>query len=104
MSRSLSFTKMHGAGNDFVCLDAMRGDPPGDPGSVARIACDRRRGIGGDGLLVITPAEAVDARMVVWNADGGEMADPAIEAELEKLKQRLARTHPAEDTKEEAQA
>ena len=40
----------------------------------------------------------------VWNADGGEMADPAIEAELEKLKQRLARTHPAEDTKEEAQA
>jgi phage shock protein A len=40
----------------------------------------------------------------VWSGDGGEMADPAIEAELEKLKQRLARPHPAEDTKEEAQA
>ena len=73
------FTKMHGAGNDFVCLDGVA-EPAlvvrDDLGSLAEAMCDRRAGIGGDGLILISPADA-DApppavRMRMFNADGSE--------------------------------
>lgn len=44
------FSKMHGAGNDFVLLDLRQGEPPPPPAEVARMA-DRHRGIGFDQLL-----------------------------------------------------
>ena len=69
---TLNFTKMNGAGNDFVMLDnrdlslALSGE------QIARL-CDRHRGIGADGLLCVEPAEATgDFRMRYYNADGGE--------------------------------
>lgn len=68
---SLAVTKMHGTRNDFVVLDA-RTQAAGDLAEVARYLCDRRSGIGADGMLVLLPSHEADARMRVINADGSE--------------------------------
>ncbi|MBE0565357.1 MAG: diaminopimelate epimerase [Krumholzibacteria bacterium] len=73
MSRTLPFTKMHGAGNDFVMLDGRDLDGPLGRGAIAAL-CDRRTGVGGDGLIVVGPADSAGAafRMIYFNGDGGE--------------------------------
>jgi len=72
MSRSLEFTKMHGAGNDFVVLDGVNRElPPIEP--LARLLCDRHFGIGADQLLVVRPSRAADFRMEIYNADGSQV-------------------------------
>ena len=64
---TLTLTKHHGLGNDFlVVFDPAIGDLP----ALARRLCDRRRGVGADGLLVATGADGYAARMVLYNADG----------------------------------
>jgi diaminopimelate epimerase len=63
------FFKYHGLGNDFVILDRRASGRDLDE-ATARALCDRRRGIGADGVLVLLPAEGALARMVVHNADG----------------------------------
>jgi diaminopimelate epimerase len=69
---SLPFVKMHGAGNDFVVLDARAAPLTLAPASVRHIA-DRRLGIGCDQLIVIEPdASGADAFMRILNADGTE--------------------------------
>ena len=67
----VQFTKMHGAGNDFVVLDLRDGAPPPDPATCARIA-DRHMGVGCDQLLTVeAPREAGSiASYRIWNADG----------------------------------
>ena len=67
----MRFTKMHGAGNDFVVLDLRDGTPPPDPATCARIA-DRHVGVGCDQLLTVEPAASADAvaSYRIWNADG----------------------------------
>ena len=76
MSRTVPFTKMHGAGNDFIMLDGRRLRAAGVTLDRARIArwCARRLGIGADGLIVVDadPDPAVDFRMTYFNSDGGE--------------------------------
>lgn len=64
------FTKMHGAGNDFVVIDHRAPFLP--PGREALFAamCDRRRGIGADGVLLLERDAAADFAMVYYNADG----------------------------------
>ncbi len=73
--QTLSFTKMNGAGNDFVMLDNRSGELSLTAAQVARL-CDRHRGIGADGVLLVEPPPAEDAtaefRMRYYNADGGE--------------------------------
>ncbi len=67
----LRFTKMHGAGNDFVVLDLRDGTPPPDATLAARLA-DRHFGVGCDQILTIEaprdPASVASYR--VWNSDG----------------------------------
>ena len=64
--------KMNGAGNDFVMLDNRSGDIRLSPAQVARI-CDRHRGVGADGILLIEKSSnGADFRMRYYNADGGE--------------------------------
>ena len=72
----LPFVKMEGCGNDFVFLNALGDAPAGlDPGSLpelARAVSDRRRGIGSDGLIVVSPGRGAPVAMRMWNADGSE--------------------------------
>jgi diaminopimelate epimerase len=69
---TLHFTKMNGAGNDFVMLDNRAGDLQLDAAQIARL-CDRHRGVGADGVLMIEPpTNGADFRMRYYNADGGE--------------------------------
>jgi len=70
----LRFSKMHGQGNDFVVIDAVRQDVALTPALVRRIA-DRHFGIGCDQLLMVERASspANDFRYRIWNADGGEV-------------------------------
>ncbi|HUJ10200.1 MAG TPA: diaminopimelate epimerase [Verrucomicrobiae bacterium] len=63
--------KMNGAGNDFVVADNRDGRFRADPKLVARI-CDRRFGVGADGLLLVEPAQDADFFMRYYNADGSE--------------------------------
>jgi diaminopimelate epimerase len=68
----LRFTKMNGAGNDFVMIDNRVGDLRLAPDQIAKI-CDRHRGVGADGVLVLErAANGADFRMRYYNADGGE--------------------------------
>lgn len=76
MSFYLDFIKMHGIGNDFVVLDAIAAPLPAgfDATMAAPVLCDRHRGVGGDGLLILdypTHREAA-VRMRMWNPDGTE--------------------------------
>lgn len=68
----MHFTKMHGAGNDYVYIDCFAEPPPADIAETARQVSDRHFGIGGDGLVLILPSDAADARMRMFNADGSE--------------------------------
>ncbi len=83
----LTLTKHHGLGNDFlVAFDPGVDDLP----ALARRVCDRRRGIGADGLLVATVVDGYDARMVLYNADGSraEMSGNGIRCFAQALADR----------------
>ena len=67
----LKFVKMSGAGNDFVVADNRGGQFRPDAVGVARI-CDRRFGVGADGLLLVEPSKTADFFMRYYNADGSE--------------------------------
>ena len=66
------FTKMHGAGNDYVYVDCFRQSLPADAAGLARQIAHRRFGVGGDGLILFRPSDVADARMQMFNADGSE--------------------------------
>ena len=67
----MKFTKMHGAGNDYVYVDGFS-EAIGDPAELARAVSDRHFGVGGDGLILILPSQKADVRMRMFNADGSE--------------------------------
>lgn len=67
----MRFWKYHGIGNDFILLEDPDLNAPVDPETVVRL-CDRRTGIGADGILYIRPAEDADAYMKIMNSDGSE--------------------------------
>ena len=71
--QKLPFVKMNGAGNDFVMLDNRARQLGLDHAALARL-CDRHRGVGADGVLLVEPPETAhaDFRMRYYNADGGE--------------------------------
>ena len=68
----MRFTKMHGAGNDYVYVNCFDEPVPRDISATAIAISDRHTGVGGDGLVLICPSEVADARMRMFNADGSE--------------------------------
>ncbi|MDR1961159.1 MAG: diaminopimelate epimerase [Gracilibacteraceae bacterium] len=68
----MDFIKMHGLCNDFILVDEFENLRGLSYVDAARRLCDRHRGIGGDGLLVLQSARQADVRMRVFNADGSE--------------------------------
>jgi len=69
---ALRFHKMHGLGNDFVVIDARQA-PVAMDSARARAIADRREGIGCDQVILVEPSAQADARMRIWNSDGGEV-------------------------------
>jgi len=67
----MKFTKMHGAGNDYVYVNCFE-EPVENPEQVAVRVSNRNFGIGSDGLILILPSERADVRMRMFNADGSE--------------------------------
>jgi diaminopimelate epimerase len=70
----MRFTKMHGAGNDYVYVDLFEEEIPGgierDLPNLAEIISDRHTGIGADGLILMTRTDSADVKMIMYNADG----------------------------------
>lgn len=69
----MRFTKMHGAGNDYIYLDCTRETPEGLPELAVRLSRPHF-GVGSDGLICICPSDKADFRMKMFNADGSEGA------------------------------
>ncbi|MFA6349611.1 MAG: diaminopimelate epimerase [Candidatus Omnitrophota bacterium] len=70
--KKIYFTKMVGAGNDFVVIDGHKDTKTQSYRKLAIAMCDRKFGIGADGLLVLEKAPKIDVRMRIFNADGSE--------------------------------
>lgn len=70
----LTFTKLHGNGNDFILIDEMAGVviPDEMKGQFAVSYCDRRFGIGADGVLFLSPSDVADVRMRLFQPDASE--------------------------------
>lgn len=73
MKRRISFTKMHGCGNDYIYVNTLQNDIE-DPQTLSRLWSDRHKGIGSDGLVLIgkSPVCEADFSMRIFNADGSE--------------------------------
>ena len=72
----LSFTKMHGNGNDFIVIDCRDKDRDRQLSSVSELSrrlCDRRFGIGADQVLLLYGSDRADFMMRIFNADGSEV-------------------------------
>ena len=66
--------KMTGSGNDFVMLDGRFTSPERWPATRVAAICDRRSGVGADGLVILTPDAPGRVRMTYWNSDGSRAA------------------------------
>lgn len=66
----MNFTKLQGAGNDFILIETA--DLKRDWSPLAKAMCDRHFGIGADGLLLLLPSDIADLRMRIINSDGSE--------------------------------
>lgn len=71
MNKALPFTKMHGAGNDYVYVNGFKEEIE-NPGELAKKISDRHFGVGSDGLVLLLPSAAADLRMRMFNSDGTE--------------------------------
>jgi diaminopimelate epimerase len=69
--RNMKFTKMHGAGNDYVYVNCFS-EKVENPAEVAIKVSNRNFGIGSDGLILIMPSDKADVRMRMFNSDGSE--------------------------------
>lgn len=67
-----NFTKLHGNGNDFILIDEYNGEVVAEKPAFAAKYCDRRFGIGGDGVLFLGKSDKADLRMRIFNSDGTE--------------------------------
>ncbi|HEX2736303.1 MAG TPA: diaminopimelate epimerase [Polyangiaceae bacterium] len=88
----MRFTKYQGLGNDFVVVDAA--SPDAVSAEQARAICDRHFGVGGDGVLLVSPSAEGAARMTVLNADGSrpEMCGNGLRCVALHLAQRAGQS------------
>src|SRR5690242_12259801 len=70
----IAFSKYHGAGNDFILIDHRTHSYPIEERACIAHLCDRRFGIGADGVLCIERSSVADCKMRIFNADGSSAA------------------------------
>ena len=70
--RKIAFTKMHGAGNDYIYIDLFVSPLDFDPADLARKMSPRHFSVGADGVVLILPSTVADAKMRMFNLDGSE--------------------------------
>ena len=68
----MQFTKYTGLGNDFVLLDGATAADIKSPSALAKTICNRRFGVGADGLVLLLPSDKADIKMRIFNSDGSE--------------------------------
>ncbi|NOZ02530.1 MAG: diaminopimelate epimerase [Deltaproteobacteria bacterium] len=87
----MRFWKYHGTGNDFVLMEAMDGRPGWLTPDAVRKVCDRRFGVGADGILLIEKGKNAPHFMRVLNADGSEaeMCGNGIRCVAKHLRERM---------------
>ena len=68
--KTINFTKMNGAGNDFILIDSDKNKGLKLTQSLLREMCNRRTGIGADGILLIEPSKSYDFNLKYYNSDG----------------------------------
>jgi len=68
----MKFVKMEGLANDFILTHDVSVDNVDSYQQKATVLCDRRRGIGADGIIFVLPSDVADFRMRIFNADGSE--------------------------------
>ncbi|PID57938.1 MAG: diaminopimelate epimerase [Ignavibacteriae bacterium] len=68
--QNINFTKMNGAGNDFILVDSIRGDDIKFDSKLITQMCDRRKGIGADGILHLIKSDVTDFELIYYNSDG----------------------------------
>ncbi len=66
------FSKMHGLGNDFILLNGFKYEIPAAAPTLAIAACNRKFGIGADGLIILSPSKNADINFRIYNSDGSE--------------------------------
>ena len=71
INQSINFSKFHGAGNDFIMINAIENELLLSEELIFKM-CDRRVGIGADGLILLLPSENHDFKMRYYNCDGKE--------------------------------
>jgi diaminopimelate epimerase len=67
----MKFTKMHGAGNDYIYINCLEEDIE-NPEELSNRLSDRHFSVGGDGIVLICPSDVADVKMRMFNADGSE--------------------------------
>lgn len=68
----IKFTKMHGCGNDYIYINCFNQEIKNPSQLSMELSYDRRKSIGGDGIILIEPSETADAMMRIFNKDGSE--------------------------------
>jgi diaminopimelate epimerase len=68
----MKFTKMHGAGNDYLYVDCFEQPVPDNADEIAKLVSHRHFGVGGDGIIFICKSDKADVRMQMHNADGSQ--------------------------------
>src|SRR5512132_3535543 len=71
MSPMAHYVKSHGLGNDYIVIDPAKVPFAVTPETV-RLICDRHRGVGSDGILLVTPGDGADFGVRIFNPDGSE--------------------------------
>lgn len=90
MAETLSFTKMHGAGNDYIYFNCLEKELS-DPAAIAVALSPRRHAVGADGIVMICKSSVADAKMRMFNSDGseGKMCGNAIRCVARYLVERV---------------
>src|SRR3989338_11552052 len=88
----IGFTKMHGLGNDFVIIENMNGRIKLSKEQVIAL-CDRHKGIGADGVILVEPSDKADCFMNYYNSDGSvaEMCGNGVRCVAKFLKDNFSK-------------